>query len=159
MPYCSQCGTQLRDEDVFCGRCGARQPVSAAAPAYDGFNPRTASILCYIPFVGWIAAIIVLASARFRQDAGVRFHAFQGIYLFVVWLLVDMIMGPVMGFTRVRGWGTVWVPALSSFAFVGVLKAVVVVAWIVMLIKASRGEQYRLPILGELAERSVAEQK
>jgi uncharacterized membrane protein len=33
------------------------------------------------------------------------------------------------------------------------------VGWIFMLLKASEGVRYRLPLLGELAERSVAEQK
>jgi phage shock protein C len=28
--YCTQCGTQLRDDDFFCSRCGTR---TAAAPA------------------------------------------------------------------------------------------------------------------------------
>ena len=41
----------------------------------------------------------------------------------------------------------------------GLLKAALMVAWIVMLVKTSHGEVYKLPILGELADRSVAEQK
>ena len=158
MPYCSQCGGQIRDTDVFCGLCGARQPVSAA-PASDGISPRTASILCYIPIMGWIPAVIALASRRFRQDTAVRFHAFQGIYLFVVWLIVDWILGPVASVSMWRGWARSWQTGIPTFTLVGALKAAVMVAWIFMLVKTSKGEQYRLPILGGLAERSVAEQK
>ncbi len=85
--------------DKYCGRCGAAQP-RAAGPAADeaavgSLNPKTASIICYIPGVGWIASIIVLASDRFRQDRNVRFHAFQGLYLFVGWLIAHQVLRPL----------------------------------------------------------------
>ena len=41
----------------------------------------------------------------------------------------------------------------------GLLKLTLLAAWIVMLVKTSQGEVHKLPILGELADRSVAEQK
>ena len=155
MPYCPQCGRQVRETDQFCGACGARQPGAAS----DGVSPRTASMLCYIPWVGWIAAILVLASQRFRHEATVRFHAFQGIYLFVVWLIVDWILGPVGVFSAWRGVHRPWPGVLPVVSMVGLLKLVILAAWIFMLVKTSRNEKYRLPVLGELAERSVAEQK
>src|SRR5689334_7558338 len=97
MPYCSQCGNQVGGADTFCARCGARQP-NVPPPARDplaGMSPRTASILCYIPLVGWVGAIIVLAAARFRENHTVRFHAFQGLYLFVAYLIADQVMGMI----------------------------------------------------------------
>jgi uncharacterized membrane protein len=154
MAYCCRCGTQTGERDLYCGVCGGRTP--AAAPSGDAISPRTASILCYIPVLGWIPAILVLASQRFRQDKSARFHAFQGIYLFVAWLVVDWVIGP-------SGWkifhhepGVFW----FGHAFVGgILKLTIFAAWIFMLVKASEGSQFKLPLLGELAERSVAEQK
>jgi uncharacterized membrane protein len=120
-------------------------------------SPRTASILCYIPVVGWIPAVIVLASRQFRRDTTVRFHAFQGIYLFVVWLIVDWILSPMTSFSLVHGWSR---PALiPGLSLVFVLKALIFFTWVYMLVKVSHGEHRRLPILGELADRSVAEQK
>ena len=155
MPYCCQCGNKTGDTDVFCAVCGTRQP--AAASSGDGFSPRTASILCYIPVVGWIPAIIVLASGRFRQDMTVRFHAFQGIYLFVAWLVVDWVIGPLTSFNlHLRPNTFTFGPNLF---FGGILKLVIFGCWIFMLLKTSEGIRYRLPLLGELAERSLAEQK
>ncbi len=152
MPYCSGCGAHVGERDAYCGACGAKQPV-AEGPASGRFahlSSRQASLLCYIPLVGWIPAIVVLASSRFRQDQTVRFHAFQGLYLFVVWLIVDWAVGPFFGI----------VPAAAlRISMAGILKAAVFLAWIFMLIKTSRNETYRLPILGELAERSIAEQR
>ena len=160
MPYCVQCGNQVRDTDVFCGNCGARQregagssgPAAgfAATPAGDfvrGITPRTASILCYIPVVGWIAAIIVLASTRFRNDRNTRFHAWQGLYLYVAWLIVTWVLVPV--FEHIPG----------PVPYAGAFKAVILIAWIVMLIKTSQEQMFHLPIIGDLAERSVAEQR
>jgi uncharacterized membrane protein len=108
-------------------------------------SPRAASILCYIPTVGWIAAVIVLASRKFKGDHNVRFHAFQGLYLFATWLLVKWV-GPVMdaGSGRLLG-------------FNHLLEGVLLGVSIFMIIKASHEETYVLPIIGELAKRSATE--
>ena len=157
MPYCTQCGTQVRDVDVFCAKCGTRQesvrqappPPRATVDALSGVSPRTASLCCYLPVIGWIPCIIVLASAKFRDDRDVRFHAFQGLYLFVVWLILDWVVGPMVAV--VHG------PAMMPIG--KILKVAVIFAWVFMLVKLSQGQSFRLPIIGELAERSVAEQK
>ncbi len=117
----------------------------------NGVSPRTASLLCYVPIMGWIVSIVVLASARFRGDGRVRFHAFQGLYLFVAWLLVDWFLGPMFGLAF-EG---------SAFhnVFSGLMKVVIFGAWIFMIIKTSHDEMYKLPILGDLAEKSVSEQR
>lgn len=153
MPYCCQCGKPVGNRDAYCGSCGARQPVSAPPPAdyLHGISPRAASLLCYIPIVGWIVSIVVLASSRFRSDTRVRFHAFQGLYLFVAWLLVDWVVGPMFGFAF-------WGPPFHN-VLPGLLKAVIFGTWIFMIIKTSQDEMYKLPILGDLAEKSVSEQR
>ena len=153
MPFCSQCGNPVGPTQAYCARCGAAQPLDPAAAnplAHDplsGLTPRTASILCYIPVMGWIAAIVVLASQRYRHMPTVRFHAFQGLYLFAAWLVVDWVVGPIMRFT----------PGPSHHVEV-LLQAVILAVSIFMMIKASHGEPYVLPIIGELAQRSATEQ-
>lgn len=107
-------------------------------------TPRTAAILCYIPVVGWIAAIVVLAADKFRGNRAVRFHAFQGLYLFVAWLIVSEVLGPLF-----RPLGVLRIDAL--------LHAAILFMWIFMIIKASQDQVYSLPVIGELAERSVSE--
>ena len=151
MPFCSQCGNQVGTAR-YCGQCGCKQPVDAAAPpptaaARDplaGLNPRTASILCYVPGIGWIASIIVLASGRFRQDRIVRFHGFQGLYLFVAWLLDDQVLRPIL--QRIPG-----------FHLHGLIQLLLVGMSIFMMVKAAHDEAYPLPLFGELAQKSVAE--
>ena len=163
MPYCTNCGNQVGATEKFCGKCGLKQGVPGAVPPsagnrygqqrefLSGLNARTASMLCYIPVLGWIPSVAVLAAPRFQHDKAVRFHAFQGLYLFVVWLIVDWVVDP---FLSLPGPGFHEMRIIKSL-----LKAAVFVAWIFMLIKTSQEELFHLPIVGELADRSVSEQR
>jgi uncharacterized membrane protein len=131
--------------DRYCRKCG-REQVSAAAPADSGtgLSARGVSILCYVPWLGWIAAVAALVAERYRGDREVRFHAFQGLYLSVAWLLSHWVVGLWFGVLFRRG---AWIGA--------VMEAFLLAVWVVMLVKTSRGERYSLPIVGELAERSL----
>jgi len=146
MPFCSQCGNQVGASDAFCAKCGNRQPVSPPRPGdpFSSISPRTASILCYIPGIGWIASIVVLAAECFRDNRIVRFHAFQGLYLFVAWLIEDWVLSPILS-------------GMPHVHLNGILKAVLFFMSIFMIVKASHEEAYSLPIIGELAEKSVSE--
>jgi uncharacterized membrane protein len=86
--------------------------------------------------------VIVLASDRFRQDRDIRFHAFQGLYLFVAWLIADQVLGPLS-----------YIP---HFGISHLLEAVLVAMSIFMMVKAAHNEAYPLPLFGELAHRSVS---
>jgi uncharacterized membrane protein len=148
LPFCTACGAGIEPAHRFCRACGAPQPA-AEAPSqlfagFPGLSPRAASILCYIPWLGWIASVFVLASESFRTARDVRFHAYQGLYLFVAWLLVHWV---------VRFWQEL-LPG-PSIPLDKILELLILVLWILMLIKTSRGERHSLPILGDLAERSL----
>jgi uncharacterized membrane protein len=147
MPYCCKCGTQAQPNDVFCAKCGERQ--GGSRPTVDlgsSFSPRTASVLCYVPWVGWIVAIVVLASNTFRNDRAVRFHAFQGLYLFVAWLIVDWVFKP---------WS--FIAGVPHFPIAGIMQLVLLILSIFMMVKAGEGQTYSLPVVGELAQRSLVE--
>ncbi len=155
MAYCPSCGNEVSTTDRFCGRCGAAQPVAGPPPrsgpwqdsVFANASSRNVSTFCYIPFVGWIAGLLVLAANRFRKERNVRFHAFQGLYLFVTWLLVDLLSDNFAFHSRELRWIT------------SPIKIAVVVTWIYMLIQTSQGKFIKLPFLGELADRSVNEQQ
>ena len=162
MPYCVQCGQTVGSSDSFCAKCGTQQSgaSSGASPGpgrvndfWNNISHRNAALLCYIPWVGWIAAIAVLASDRFRAEKRLRFHAFQGLYLFAAWLMVEWVIAPMLTFP-VSTAGFPFYRTISQL-----LHLVIVGAWIFMLMKVSHDQDYRLPILGELADRSVSEQR
>src|SRR6266849_35872 len=148
MPYCSSCGNAVNHMDQYCAKCGSRQPGAAPQPTdpLAGITRRTASILCYIPWVGWVASVIVLAADKFRHDKTVRFHAFQGLYLFVAWLIVEWVLSPI--FREIHP---------PFFRVDKALHLLILCVWVFMIIKTSHEERYSLPIIGELAERSAAE--
>jgi uncharacterized membrane protein len=173
VPFCTNCGTSVGAQDAYCSHCGAPQAgrgaagkeanapfgsnsspggarsYAAAAPMpdfLDGITDRTAAILCYIPVFGVIPAIIFLASKKFRRNTRVRFNGFQSLYLFVAWLIVSSA-APVL-----------FIDVLGERALVGLLKFVLFGCWIYLLVKAAHQEQVRLPIIGDLAARSTAEQ-
>ena len=114
--------------------------MAAGRDPLAAINPRTASILCYIPGIGWIASIIVLASDRFRHNRLVRFHGFQGLYLFVAWLLDDQVLRPIL--QRIPG-----------FHLHSIVQAVLLGMSIFMMVKAAHDEAYSLPLFGELAHK------
>ena len=159
MPFCIKCGNAVGGFDRFCGKCGAAQPASARGTQFrtdqlvSGLTNRNAALLCYIPWVGWIAAIFVLASDRFRQDRQVRFHAFQGLYLFVTWMIVDWVLVPMLSIpARLFDHSMLASPA-------HLLQLVILGTWVFMIIKVAQGADFHLPILGEMAERSASEQR
>jgi uncharacterized membrane protein len=113
--------------------------------AFAALHPRTASVLCYVPGIGWIMSIVVLASGRFRQEQNVRFHAFQGLYLFVAWLIADWVLGPAFSFMP---WMHFGIDRLVELVLLGMS--------IFMMLKAGQNEAFALPIFGELAHRSAS---
>lgn len=155
--------------DAFCGNCGFRQTPAgtqgaagnpftgytaspgqggaAGADPFAGISPRVASMLCYIPTVGWIAAVFWLAARTFKHNAAVRFNAFQGLYLFAAWLVVQWVIHPMVMFSHT---GLMRVDRILELLLVGV--------GIFMMVKAAHDEVYVLPIIGELAQRSATEQ-
>src|SRR5437763_1042142 len=103
MLYCVNCGAEVGGEDRFCGRCGTPQTPFKSSPKpppipdpLHNFSDRNIRLFCYIPWLGWIASIVVLASERFRRDDRSRFHAFQGLYLFAAWVLADWLISPAL---------------------------------------------------------------
>ena len=149
MPFCSQCGQPVGGSDAYCPHCGRPQPGPAAArPAghetLSKISPRTAAILSYVTGLCRNASIYVLASEKFRNDRDVRFHAFQGLYLFVAWLLDGWVLRPMFSMIP-----RMPLNSLVELALLGMS--------IFMMVKAAHNETYSLPIFGELAHRSVAE--
>lgn len=162
MAFCINCGKAVGDADVFCGACGTQQPAAAAragaatadpagglpatADPLSGLSPQMAAMLCYVPMLGWIMSIVVLAAERFRRDTATRFHAFQALYLFAAYLIVDWVLRPIF-------WG-----AGLGFNPAGLLKLALFGIFLYMMLMTHRGQTIRLPLVGELAEKSAAEQ-
>ena len=108
-----------------------------------GLSDNAAGGLAYITD---IPAILFLALAPYNRNSYIRFHAWQSIFLTIACFALDIaliVLGrmPFLGFMTLFLWPLV---ALAVF-----------VVWIIVLIKAFNGERYKLPILGDLAEKQA----
>ena len=121
------------------------QALSADAPSSTGLDPNLAAALAYLagPFSG---ALILLVE---RANGFVRFHAWQSI--------VGLGgLGLLSAATLVLSFLTL---LLSPFVFTVMyrfseLVAIVwVVAWVVCLVKAFRGDRWEMPVAGRYAAR------
>jgi uncharacterized membrane protein len=98
-----------------------------------GLEPNVASFLCYLGF--WVTGIIFLVLEQ--KNRSIRFHAAQSIVIFGILMIAS-------GFFNL-------VPVAGQFlsAATGLL---IFILWIVLMVKAYRGEMYRLPVAAELAD-------
>lgn len=103
-----------------------------------GPSTNTLGALAYITF---IPALIFLVIEPYRRNPFIRFHAWQCIVL----TLVDIAGSIVFGYMGLIGQMIRGLLALLLFIF-----------WLIAIIKASRGERYHVPIVGDLAETLAA---
>jgi len=104
--------------------------------AQSGLSENAAGALAYVTI---IPAIIFLIVEPYYKNSYIRFHSWQSIFLNIVAI--------VIGFINI-------IPILGQLIFlVGML--ILFVAWIIVLLKALKGERFKLPLIGDLAERQA----
>jgi uncharacterized membrane protein len=153
MAFCSTCGAQIADGSTICAACAGRvaaapAPMAAAPAASGAMADNVAGMLAYITI---IPAIIFLVMEPYNKSRFVRFHSFQNIFfavaLIVCWIAFT-ILAMVLAFIPILGHlilALLWFGlAVGSF-----------VAWIVMLLKANGGQMWKLPFIGDLAEKQA----
>jgi len=114
-----------------------REKRTEPAGTSTGLSPNVAGLLCYVGI--WITGIIFLVLEQ--KNRFVRFHAAQSIVAFGTITVAGVVLGliPVVG------------DAFSTI--IGIIGFIV---WIIMIVKASSGEWYKLPWAGDVAENMVA---
>lgn len=90
-----------------------------------------------------------------KDDKFAKFHAMQsillGVALFVVVVILGVI-GVIGGFVPVIG----WVISILSFLLWAVIGLGTFILWLLLMWKAYQGEKWKLPIIGEQAEKMSA---
>jgi len=163
---CPVCHNEVGPQSAFCNHCGAALPTPAAVPpeaayppppayaappsgyppaasASPGLTPNSAAAIAYFTV---IPAILFLLIEPYNRTPLVRFHCFQSIALAVVWFVLwvafvflhmAVLFMPFMHFLFF----------LAEFAvFFGLF-----IAWLVTVLKALKGEWFKLPIIGDFA--------
>ena len=109
----------------------------ASQPTQSGLSDNAAGALAYVTI---IPAIIFLIVEPYNKNSYVRFHSWQSIFLGIAAFAIEMILSiiPIVG----------WI--IIPFFLIGFL-----IVWIIVLLKASKGERYKLPLIGKYAEQQA----
>ena len=101
-----------------------------------GLDENVSGFLCYL--LGCITGIIFLVVEK--KSRFVKFHAMQSTITFLVLAAVSVILG--------------WIPIINLLVIP--LWILSLILWLLLMIKALRGERYPLPIIGKmLGEKSI----
>lgn len=151
MAFCTVCGAQTPDGSTVCPACsrsGAPAAPPAAAAAAGGLTDNVAGMLAYVTI---IPAILFLAIEPYNKSRFVRFHSFQNLFLhvaaFVCWIAL-FIISAVLAFIPILG-------HLVAFLLWMVLSVGLLIVWIMLLIKANQGQMWKLPVIGDMAEKQA----
>jgi uncharacterized membrane protein len=115
--------------------------ASALGPTSMGMDANVAAGLSYL--FGWLTGLIIFLVEK--QNRFVRFHAMQSIITFgaltVFWIVVQFVLQfiPFIGLL-----------ACFLSPFIGLLSLVL---WVVLMVMAFQGRYWKLPVIGDYAER------
>jgi uncharacterized membrane protein len=137
------------------------QPPVQTPPSSTGLVPKSstgldenlAALLSYI--MTWVSGLVFFLIEK--DSRLVRFHAMQAILLgataivgavilWVAWVVVTLVLSQIADIL-----GTL--SGLLIGLLIGVFYLAVVVAWVLCLIKSYQGQFYKLPVLGNFAEK------
>ncbi|TET95439.1 MAG: hypothetical protein E3J26_02800 [Candidatus Zixiibacteriota bacterium] len=112
----------------------AAESIEKPEAAQQGFQTeegRLAAILSYIPLLCFIPLL------NMKDNKEARFHARQGVILFLIELVAVLFL----------------IDGISDFVFKGILIVAVALS-VVGIYFALQGKSYKLPIIGDLADKT-----
>lgn len=101
-----------------------------------GLTENFEAMLCYV--FGWVTGVIFFIIEK--ESKFVRFHALQSILTFIGVMIIFAVLTviPILG----------WLIGI-------VLTPVVIILWIILMVRAYKGEMWKLPVVGDMAEKQV----
>ena len=156
--FCQKCGTENPETAKFCTKCGAEfapaaggseTPATPPAQTSIGLQPNIAGLLCYV--AGWITGIVFLVIEH--KSRFVKFHAWQSIMTFGILTVVQIIIS-ILSAIAVSTFSF----GLWQFAHVVVILVwlLTVGLWIALMVLAYSGKMWKLPWIGNWAEKQAS---
>lgn len=118
-------------------------------------------VIIFIPgisFISWLIPIIFYFVEN--RSNFVKFHAMQAFLLNITGIALKFILGilaggniiaVIFGTHSVFNWGTLAV----TFIFGGIISLVIIIFEVIAMIKAYNYEEYKIPVIGNLAHKIV----
>lgn len=112
-----------------------------------GIQPNVAGLLAYL--IGFITGIIFYLIEK--ENKFVRFHAMQSMITFGALFVLQIGLGMLATMFLFMHLGFM-MPIFSLLNIVVMLGSLIL--WIVLMIKAYQGELFKLPVLGDIAQKN-----
>lgn len=144
---CPHCAARMPETAAYCPGCGISMSPPARATGRVGWLAENiAGALAYLTLV---PAIVFLLTKPYSRNLFVRFHSIQCLIFWAAALLTATLV-------RLAGFLLMAIPIVGPLLFVlvsvlGILAAFSV--WAVLIVKGLQGEMFKLPWLGDFAER------
>jgi uncharacterized membrane protein len=143
MAFCPNCGTQIADGAAACPKCGSAISSTGATSAGGGLTDNMAGALAYVTI---IPAIVFLVLDPYNKNRFIRFHSFQCVFFAVAWTVLWIAVG-IVAHIPILGWATILLWPLISLAGL--------IIWIILVVKAYQGQTFKLPVIGDMAEKQA----
>lgn len=132
------------------------QPPAQVAKSSTGLDENIAALLSYV--AGWITGLVFFMIEK--DSRLVRFHAMQSlilsgggmVLLIALWILI-FILSIILGY--ISGILAFLVSTVLGLA-IGLAGLAILIGAIICLIKAYQGQYFKLPVIGNLAEKYSA---
>jgi len=141
--FCESCGKEMPVAATFCPSCGkAAEQAAAGSKVSDqagppaGLQNNLAGAIAYL----WITAIVFLVLEPYSKDKFVRFHSFQSLFLGLASIAGHIVLTliPFVGWALMPLWSLL----ILALAVVGA-------------VKAYQNQTWRIPVIGDFAEKQV----
>lgn len=160
MAYCIKCGANVDDDALFCPLCGgeiprqqnrqenqkenrAEQHTYQQGEYFDTYEVKQNKGMGVLSYFGILVVIPLLAGDRNSQY--VRHHVNQGLMLFIISSIIDLLNGRWIW--KIHTWFDFGGNMLSRVFDVADLACFVLM--IVGIVTACKGEKRELPIIGK----------
>jgi uncharacterized membrane protein len=132
--FCNNCGVETNPNQEICIKCGVRLARSFSGA---GTSVDEGKIWCILAYLGVLCFIPLLTQ---KQNSFVMFHAKQGLVLFITEVLI-VILSIILSFIPFIGF-LFWLMHIGCFvlAIMGIIQAV-------------QGREWKMPILGDFAQK------
>ncbi len=154
---CKNCGAKLKDNDTFCGECGApvenQQNVqqnnytpNQQNVQYNNYNPNQQNVNAdgvseqeindgkVMAVLSYLGCLLIIPAIAANKNKFVRFHLGQGLILFIA-----SVIGGLLSFIPYVG------TVLNS-----IVSIVVFVFMILGIVNACQGKMTGLPLIGDI---------
>jgi uncharacterized membrane protein len=102
----------------------------------SGMDQNVAGLLCYV--AGWITGLIFFLIEK--ENRFVRFHAMQSIITFGGLTVLSIALGMI---------------PFVNLVLLPILAILQLILWIVLMVKAYQGQLFKLPVIGDMAEKNI----